>query len=488
MERIKEDLSHAFRNLPPGTLAGLDGMCDYVFWLHAMRRAEVEVSEDALRTRFLDICKAASSRLAFLAGSGEYTSFNMRYLITQLVEQCEESHAYGRKLERHMARLQQQLEGAEAELVAVQAQHAQALAAAQQQARAPLGPGGKDATCLDIAGDGTIAAAFASLIAEVESAPELPPPAAVAGTAAAVGGAPPPFMAPPPPAASASSSVTVTVAAHPASTSLTSAGLPGPAATAGNSGSSYSGGGDPGLLLRFQPMIDTPTLSGDLDGSPPHINGLDAPLALHHIPNHILANVNGNGALAPATAAAAGLSNGAAPRQLPFQSNLLGMGGGMGGPAAVAPGLSEMRLRLEAVAARPGGLSMAPPGVGLGGTSLGGCLVAGGASAGQKRPRLSVSWAAEQQQQPLLGVGLDGARPQPQGWEPWLQGLAQPQPQLPLQLPLQAPQLIPHQALTAAGMDGRGPSPGPSRSGGTETGGMGFGADGADGDSDGMQG
>lgn len=414
----------------------------------------------------------------------------------------------------------------QAELVAAQAQHAQALAAAQQQARAaPLDAGDQGASGLDMGGDGTIAAAFASLIAEVESAPELPPPAGIAATSAAGGATgvtPSPLMPPPPPAVSASSSVTVTVAAaNPVSTSLTSAGLPGPAAaaTAVNSGSSYSGSGDPGLLLRFQPMIDTPTLSSDLDGSPPHINGLEAPMSLHRIPNHVVgqgnSNGNGNGALAPAAVPAAGLSDGMASRPLPFQSNLMGLGGaigaggvggagagGIGGPAsaaaaAAASGLSEMRLRLEAVAARPGALSMAPPGVGLGGTSLGGGMVAGSAGVGQKRPRMSVSWAAEQQrpqqlqpQQRLLGAALEAARPQPQGWEPWLQGLAQPQPQqapLPLQLPLQAPQLMPQQALAGAGgMDVRGPSPGPSRSGGsrgTETGVLGLGADVADGDS-----
>ena len=78
------------RNLPPGTLSGLDALCDHAFWLNALRQAEVGISnEDIFRFRFQEICKAASSRLAFLAGSGEYTSFNLRYLITQLVEQCE---------------------------------------------------------------------------------------------------------------------------------------------------------------------------------------------------------------------------------------------------------------------------------------------------------------------------------------------------------------------------------------------------------------
>ncbi|GLC41479.1 hypothetical protein PLESTM_001200400 [Pleodorina starrii] len=114
--RSGEDLSRAFRNLPPGTLSGLDALCDHNYWLSVMRQAEIEISNvDIFRFRFSEISKSASNRLAFLAGSGEYGSFNLRYLIQQLVEQCADMHKYTRKLEKYVVKLQRQVEDLEAE-------------------------------------------------------------------------------------------------------------------------------------------------------------------------------------------------------------------------------------------------------------------------------------------------------------------------------------------------------------------------------------
>ncbi|GFR48355.1 hypothetical protein Agub_g10244 [Astrephomene gubernaculifera] len=111
MARSGEDLSRAFRNLPPGTLAGLDALCDHSYWLSVMRQAEIDISnEDIFRFRFGEISKTASNRLAFLAGSGEFGNFNLRYLIQQLVEQCSDMHSYTRKLEKYVVKLQRRVE------------------------------------------------------------------------------------------------------------------------------------------------------------------------------------------------------------------------------------------------------------------------------------------------------------------------------------------------------------------------------------------
>ncbi|KAG2483030.1 hypothetical protein HYH03_018060 [Edaphochlamys debaryana] len=111
-----EDLSRAFRGLPPGTLSGLDALCDHNLWQSLMRQAEIEIqNEDIFRFRFSEISKTAANRLAFLAGSGEFSQFNLRYLVQQIVEQCADMHEYTRKLERYVVKLQRQVEELEAD-------------------------------------------------------------------------------------------------------------------------------------------------------------------------------------------------------------------------------------------------------------------------------------------------------------------------------------------------------------------------------------
>ncbi|KAG2436315.1 hypothetical protein HXX76_006626 [Chlamydomonas incerta] len=168
----REDLSLALRNLPPGTLSGLDALCDHAFWLTALRQAEVGISnEDIFRFRFQEICKAASSRLAFLAGSGEYTSFNMRYLIMQLVEQCEDMHSYTRRLEKYVVKLQKRVESLEAEQLATQAEQAAAQAEREQQHQQQLrAAAAATAAAVAVAGTGQAGAAAASLPAVKQEA------------------------------------------------------------------------------------------------------------------------------------------------------------------------------------------------------------------------------------------------------------------------------------------------------------------------------
>lgn len=56
----REDLSRVWRNLPPGTLAGLDSLVDGAFWMSIMRQAEIEVqNEDIFRFRYAPPWKAA---------------------------------------------------------------------------------------------------------------------------------------------------------------------------------------------------------------------------------------------------------------------------------------------------------------------------------------------------------------------------------------------------------------------------------------------
>eukprot|EP00198_Chlamydomonas_reinhardtii_P005509 XP_001694845.1 predicted protein [Chlamydomonas reinhardtii] len=98
-----------FRNLPPGTLAGLDALTECGYWERIMSAADIELSDiSVFRCRFAEINRSAANRLAFLAGSGEYGTFNIKFLIGQLVEQCTDMHRYTRRLENYVARQAQQ--------------------------------------------------------------------------------------------------------------------------------------------------------------------------------------------------------------------------------------------------------------------------------------------------------------------------------------------------------------------------------------------
>lgn len=134
------ELQRSFlRTLPAGTAQGLEELTSHEFWNYVMKQAEIEVSnEDLFRFRFSDVGSCVASRLAFLAGSGEFTTFNARYLINNIVDQAAEMHRYTRKLEKYCVKLQQRLEQTQQQQQQAEPQHKQSGGAEPQP-----GPGGK---------------------------------------------------------------------------------------------------------------------------------------------------------------------------------------------------------------------------------------------------------------------------------------------------------------------------------------------------------
>lgn len=136
------DVQKLLRALPSGTILGLEELTSHDYWSYVLKQAEIDVSNDELlKYRFTDIGSHFASRLAFLAGSGEYASFNARYLISNIVEQCAEMHHYTRRLEKYCVKLQQRL----AEQQAQQQQQQQAPSALPPPPQLQLHPvGGSD--------------------------------------------------------------------------------------------------------------------------------------------------------------------------------------------------------------------------------------------------------------------------------------------------------------------------------------------------------